>query len=248
MTDLFVEALGAGAPAVLVHGSLATGAEEWEAQRPLADGGFRLLIPDRRGYGRSPVAAGEDFLRDAEDLAGLMGAGAHLVGHSYGAIGALVASARRPEAVLSLALLEPPAFALAQHDPAARELAGRVRHMLGETELPDEQWLTGFLQAVGTDPDELPPEVRRELMPLVPLVRRSRPPWDTELPLEQLARAPFPKLVVSGGHSAGFEAICDDLADRIGASREVVPGAGHEIQFTGAAINEVLLRLWRSAG
>ena len=43
----------------------------------------------------------------------------------------------------------------------------------------------------------------------------------------------FPKLVVSGGHSAGFDAICDDLAERIGASRAVVEGAGHEIQFTG---------------
>src|SRR5262245_38742448 len=29
--------LGTGTPVVLVHGSLATGAEEWQAQRPLAD-------------------------------------------------------------------------------------------------------------------------------------------------------------------------------------------------------------------
>lgn len=55
---------------------------------------------------------------------------------------------------------------------------------------------------------------------------------------------PFPKLVVSGGHSAGFDAICDDLANRIGASREVVAGAGHEIQFTGTPINDILLALW----
>ena len=55
-TDLHVESWGDGTPVVLVHGSLATGAEEWEAQRPLADEGFRLLVPDRRGYGRSPAA------------------------------------------------------------------------------------------------------------------------------------------------------------------------------------------------
>ncbi len=53
---LYVEAWGDGTPVVLVHGSLAIGAEEWEAQRPLADEGFRLLVPDRRGYGRSAVA------------------------------------------------------------------------------------------------------------------------------------------------------------------------------------------------
>jgi pimeloyl-ACP methyl ester carboxylesterase len=49
-----------------------------------------------------------------------------------------------------------------------------------------------------------------------------------------------------GGHSAGFDAICDELAERIGASRVVVKGAGHEIQFTGPLVNDVLLALWRS--
>lgn len=68
--------------------------------------------------------------------------------------------------------------------------------------------------------------------------------WDADLPLAELASAPFPKLVVSGGHSAGFDAICDDLAERIGASRLVVEGAGHEVQFTGQPLNEALLALW----
>ena len=72
MTDLHVDAWGKGTPVVLVHGSLATGAEEWAAQEPLANEGFRLLVFDRRGYGRSPAAAGEDFLADAEDIARIM--------------------------------------------------------------------------------------------------------------------------------------------------------------------------------
>jgi pimeloyl-ACP methyl ester carboxylesterase len=104
MTELFVDAWGAGTPVVLVHGSLATGAEEWQAQRPLADQGFRLLVLDRRGYGKSPAAQGEDFVRDGQDIADLMGDGAHLVGHSYGGLGVLMAAARRPGATLSLAL------------------------------------------------------------------------------------------------------------------------------------------------
>src|SRR6188472_800970 len=57
-TDLHVHAWGDGTPVVLAHGSLATAAEEWEAQRPLAGEGFRFLAPDRRGYGRSPAATG----------------------------------------------------------------------------------------------------------------------------------------------------------------------------------------------
>jgi pimeloyl-ACP methyl ester carboxylesterase len=115
---------GRGEPVVLVHGSLATGGEEWAAQQPLADEGFRLLALDRRGYGRSPAAAGEDFLSDADDITEIMGDGAHLVGHSYGGLGVLFAAARRPEATRSLALLEPAAFALGQHDPAAESLLG----------------------------------------------------------------------------------------------------------------------------
>ena len=136
MPQLHFETWGDGTRAVLVHGSLATGAEEWQAQRPLADHGFALLVPDRRGYGRSPPADGEDFLADAGDIAELMGDGAHLVGHSYGGLGAMFAAARRPDATLSLTLLEPGAFALGQQDPAARALMDRVR-LVWDEDLPD---------------------------------------------------------------------------------------------------------------
>jgi pimeloyl-ACP methyl ester carboxylesterase len=245
VSDVFVETWGAGTPVVLVHGSLATGADEWQAQRPLADEGFRLLVLDRRGYGRSAAAQGEDYLRDADDIADLMGDGAHLVGHSYGGLGVMFAAARRPDATLSLTLLEPPAFTLGQHHQAARTLVANVRRVWGQ-DLPDADWVAQFLQAVGSGPDVLPPELLAAAVPLVPVFRRGRPMWEAELPLAELASAAFPKLVVSGAHSAGFDAVCDDLAQRIGASRTVVEGAGHEIQFTGAPINEALLALWRA--
>lgn len=246
MSDLFVDSWGAGTPVVLVHGSLATGAEEWQAQRPLADEGFRLLVLDRRGYGQSPTARGEDFLRDADDIAELMGDGAHLVGHSYGGLGVLFAAARRPDATLSLAVMEPGVFGLGQHHPAARALVDEVRR-LWDQDLPDKDWVVRFLKAVGSDPDAFSPELLAAAVPLVPVVRGGRPVWQSELPLAELASAPFPKLVVSGGHSLGFDAMCDDLAERIGASQALVAGAGHEIQFTGRPINEALLALWRRA-
>ena len=247
MSDLFIDSCGSGTPVVLVHGSLATGADEWQMQRPLADEGFRLLVLDRRGFGKSPAARGEDFLRDADDIADLMGDGAHLVGHSYGGLGVLFAAARRPDATLSMTLLEPGAFTMGQHDPAARKLVADVRHMWDRQDLSDEVWVVEFLKVVGSDPDALAPELVAAAVPLVPVLRNARPMWDTQLPLAELASATFPKLVVSGGHSAGFDAMCDDLAAKIGASRLVVEGAGHEIQFTGPPINEALLALWRTA-
>jgi hypothetical protein len=115
-----------------------------------------------------------------------------------------------------------------------------------DQDLPDEDWVVRFLKAVGSDPDAFPPEFLAAALPLVPVLRRGRPIWDPDLPLAELASAAFPKLVVSGGHSAGFDAICDDLAERIGASRLVVEGAGHEIRFTGQPLNEALLALWRA--
>ena len=246
MSDLFVDTWGAGTPVVLVHGSLATGADEWQAQRPLADEGFRLLVLDRRGYGRSPAAQGEDFLRDADDIADLMGDGAHLVGHSYGGLGVLFAAARRPDATLSLTLLEPGAFTLGQHHPAARTLVADVRR-LWDQDLAGRRLGRPVPEGGRERSGRASPRTDRRCS----AARARAPPRAADvgsrLPLAELASAAFPKLVVSGGHSAGFDAMCDDLAERIGASRMVVEGAGHEIQFTGPPLNEALLALWRTA-
>ncbi|MFL5944299.1 MAG: alpha/beta fold hydrolase, partial [Gaiellaceae bacterium] len=100
---------GEGEPAVFVHGSFGWGEETWREQRPLGEHN-RLLLIDRRGFGSSAPDGRVDFERDAEDVAELLGDGAHLIGHSYGGVVSLLAAARRPEAVRSLALIEPPAF------------------------------------------------------------------------------------------------------------------------------------------
>ncbi|WP_220448327.1 alpha/beta fold hydrolase [Nonomuraea diastatica] len=120
--SVHVTALGPhGAPPVLfVHGSTSWGDDPsygFAAQAPLA-GRVRLLLMDRRGYGRSPDAGERfpgDYLADADDIAELLGDGAHLVGHSYGGVGAMIAAVRRPEG-----------GALA-HADRARRLSGRGR-------------------------------------------------------------------------------------------------------------------------
>jgi hypothetical protein len=57
----------------------------------------------------------------------------------------------------------------------------------------------------------------------------ERPPWEAVIPLEELAAAPFAKLVVSGAHNPAFDAVCDVLEERLGAERAVLPGAGHSL-------------------
>ena len=70
--------------------------------------------------------------------------------------------------------------------------------------------------------------------------RSSALPWEAEPPLDELAATPFPKLVVSGAHSAAFDAVCDVLVERLGAERAVLPGAGHSVQRLGEPFNELL--------
>jgi hypothetical protein len=68
----------------------------------------------------------------------------------------------------------------------------------------------------------------------------ERSPAEAVIPFDELTRAPFPKLVVSGGHNPAFDAICDVLEQRLGAERSVLLGAGHSVQRLGAPLNDLL--------
>jgi pimeloyl-ACP methyl ester carboxylesterase len=251
VSDLNVVAWGAGEPVVMVHGSFGWGEETWAQQRPLAQR-YRLLLLDRRGFGHSPPAEREDFGVDAADIAEVLGDGAHLVGHSYGGLGCLLAAAHRPHAVWSLTLIEPAAFAVARGNQAVERLLGRLRSLFTHAaDTRTEDFYVDFLQALGL---QLPADVgltREEVVAAMTpedlaAIRCSmgqRLPWEAELPLALLAAAPFPKLVVSGGWDrvsaaasrlggAALGAICDLLAARLGARRAVISGARHSPQLT----------------
>lgn len=247
MSDLHVRVWGDGERAVLVHGSMSTGRTTWQPQRPVAEHGYRLLVPDRRGYGQSPDVEGEDFETDADDVADLLGDGAHLAGHSYGGLAAMLAAAERPEAVRTLTLVEPPAFSVVPDDGDVQALVDEHRALWARAdELDDRRFMERFILLMGTDPDALPD-------PLVDMwARRTRPmrlgrrAWEAELPLEELRDAGIPTLVVSGDHHTAFERVCDALAERLDADREVIAGMGHEVQRTGEPFNRTLLGFWRS--
>ena len=136
---------GDGDPAVFVHGSFGWGEKTWSEQRPLSDA-YRLLLVDRRGFGGSPPDGRVDFQRDADDVADLLADGAHLVGHSYGGVVSLLAAARRPDAVRSLTVIEPPAFGLARGNPAVEKLIREIAAAGAETADPGE-YHARFLRA-----------------------------------------------------------------------------------------------------
>ena len=211
---LFVRRAGQGPRVVLLHGGVLAGELCWRQQLQLADR-FALEIVDRAGYGRSQqVSPGEDLDADAPLVAGLLREAAHLVGHSSGAVAAMLAAALRPGAVLSLTLCEPPAFQLAPGSAPAQQMARDMEEHLHKTG-DDAQWLRGFLGIVGRDvviPGQLPPPLAQGVRAIRAVRRRA---WEGELPVGQLAAASFPKLVISGNHSPAFEAVCDALTARL---------------------------------
>lgn len=236
---------GEGTPVVLVDGDVF--ARQWRG-RPSNRwaAGHLLRMVNRRGFGCSPEVDGEDFDVDAADVAAVLGAGAHLVGPSYGAVAALLAAARRPEAVLSLAVVEPPAFGLTRHRPDTAAFIRQVENIL-RTDPTPEQFLPQFIRAVGGDPGRLPTPLPPPVVRAAAVQMHGRWPWEATIPLDDLARGTYPKLVISGGHSAIFDAACDVLEQRLPAARAVIVGAGHAVPVTGQPFNEQLTQLWSRA-
>jgi pimeloyl-ACP methyl ester carboxylesterase len=249
--DLHVTEWGEGEPAVLVHGSLGWGEESWAAQRPLAEG-RRLLLPDRHGFGDSPGPDAGDWEADAASVAALLPAGAHLVGHSYGGVVALLAAARRPGAVRSLCVIEPTALGLVRGQPAVEEVIRRVTAAREEARDPQD-YVRRFLRALGLPARTV--RLNERALRAAASSWRERPPWEAEIPLESLAGASFPTLVVRGAWDeappdarrvgrAAFYAACDALEGGLGARGATVAGVSHGVQRAGGPFNRLLLEFW----
>jgi pimeloyl-ACP methyl ester carboxylesterase len=212
---------------VLIHGSVGN-ARVWDGVRRELEPDFEVVTPTRGGYPPGPLLERIDFERQAEELAPELGEAAHLVGHSYGGVIALLIAAAQPERVRSLAVSEPPAFGLARGDAAVDDLVARLVELYERGPHEPRAFGERFLTLVGSEmplPDPLPPGLEQGIRALM----AERMPSESEIPLDRLSAAPFPKLVVSGAHSAAFDAVCDVLEQRLGAERAVLPGAGHSL-------------------
>lgn len=243
VVDLHVRETGIGDRVVLVHGAVLNAERTWPAQLPLAER-WRLVLPDRRGFHPNPPDKPSDFDRDAADLAPLLSSPAHLVGHSYGAVVALLMAGAASNRVRSLTVLEPPVRQLARGVPAVEKAIDDHLQLLSYDD-PDRVY-RGMLRALGA------PEPRRALTDVeerhVRLLMGERLPWTAELPLDAIRDAAIPTLVVTGGHDEVYELVADRLANRIGtrAQRHTLLGAGHAVQRAPGA-NDLLEEFWRES-
>jgi pimeloyl-ACP methyl ester carboxylesterase len=231
-----------GEPVVLVHGSGdLEPATVWEHQRRLA-ARYRLLLLTRPGYGARPVLPRATLDQDIDEILDVLEdeGGGHLIGYSYGGCIALQAAARRPELIHSLAVIEPPAFAVARDVPVVEHIIATLRRAYApERPLNTDEFLVRFLCALEQRLPAtftLPAPERKG----IEAMRAEPAPWDVPIPLAALARPPFPSLVLSGGWSPAFEAVADVLTERLGAEREVCASKGHYILDLGEPVNQRL--------
>ena len=252
---------GGGERVVCIHGSLSWGTFAFRAQRPLASS-HSLILPDRRGYGASAETGRSDFSVDADDIATLLGESAHLVGHSYGAVVALLVAARRPEAVRTLTAVEPAALSAVRGDGAVEELISALEKVHAEASgLTVTEFILRFLEAFGyrrgVDMPERP-NLNHNGIRAAMTTMTERPPWEAEIPLDALARTGVPALVVSGrwdnlaaGEQAlgrrAFGAACDTVARSLDAGRVIIDGWAHGCQYSGEPFNRALRSFWKSA-
>jgi len=226
----------------LVHGTMCTPSTAWRQQMDLAPR-WHLATPARRGYREADADVQEDFRRDGLDLAALLDSPTHLVAHSYGCIGALVAARMRPEAVLSLTLVEPTFYGLegcADIDKARHELETHFKRV----DLSHREFLSGFLAALNISAPLVPDPMPAKLAKLTTLLRNQVSPWT----FPEDAIVPWGggrTLIISGGHDRAFDAICDLTAKRLGATITTLEGAGHSPQNLGQPFNALVQRFWR---
>ncbi len=151
--QIYFEARGAGAPLLLLHGGMGIGAD-WRHVFPSDPSGYRVVVPDLRGHGRSTNPAGTfTFRQCALDMLALVD---HLdldrvnaIGLSMGAKTLLHMATLRPECLRAMVLVSatpyfppPVRAAMAQFTresfdalTAAERDALRARHVLGDEQI-----------------------------------------------------------------------------------------------------------------
>ena len=243
---IHVERIGVSGPRVLiihggVQGSIGGGSKSFIKHKALAEMGWQIELVERPGFGRSPSRGVDDMNADAAWIFEMLAGGAHLIGHSWGGGEALLAAARRPQAVSSLILIEPAVQGLAMTDPIVAvdpEAQATVLGLIGDlakTSTPSE-FAAAFLRNLGapisglTEFDLTDTNALTELGCSV-LRGRTGSPKEMRQAAEIVAKANIPTLVIGGGWSKGFELLCEIAARATNGRHVLVPSPNHFPQF-----------------
>jgi pimeloyl-ACP methyl ester carboxylesterase len=256
--QLEYEVRGVGEPVVLIHGSVLADTYLPILSEPSLSS-FKLVRYRRRGFGNSTHPASTISISDqANDCWALMSelniAHAHIVGHSYGGVIALQLALNHPEAVHSLALLEP---ALVGFVPKAAEFMAGLAPVLETHQKGDRQGALEefFLHVAGPDWrrsfDALPGSLEMALGDIDNLFRVEIPAMgEWRFTRDDAARIRQPILAVVGGESAPFFHEVQGLVQSWfpQAKPITISRTNHMLQAVEPrALAEVLASFWKKA-
>ncbi len=138
---LHVLMAGEGTPVLLLHGFPQSSYAWREIVAPLVAAGYRVIMPDMRGYGLSdkPRSAAQYatpvLVSDMKNLLGTLGHGrAHVVGHDWGGVVAWHFTASHPELVDRLVII---------NGPHPDRISERLRHSAAQRK---KSWYIFFFQ------------------------------------------------------------------------------------------------------
>ena len=222
--EMYFEDRGSGEALLLLHGGMGIGAD-WRLVFPVDPDGYRVIVPDLRGHGRSPNPSGAfTFRQCAQDVLTLVDhLGVHrfkAIGMSMGAKTLLHVATARPAAVSAMVLVSaapyfpaPLRSAAAQFTrqacerlPDAERASLRARHVHGDEQIAavyqmSRQFATSYDDLAFTPP-QLGTITARTL-----IVHGDRDPfYPVELAVEMFRAIPDSALCVvpHGGHGPIF--------------------------------------------
>jgi pimeloyl-ACP methyl ester carboxylesterase len=227
-----------------VQGGIGGGPANFLRQKPLVEKGWRLRLIDRPGFGGSPSRGPDDMSADAVLIAGMLGDGTHLIGHSYGGAEALLAAARNPGAVRSLTLVEPALQPMLATDPesagstASKQAIDIIMKTLMTAKTPGD-YAISFLSSLGANQEggDNPIAAGLKANPVAANVlgcsllrAKMESPDVMRAAADAVKAAGIPVLVISGSYSEAQGATGKAIARMTGGRHVVVEATNHFLQ------------------
>ena len=232
----YYEAAGEGQPLVLVHAGIAD-SRMWDEQFAAFGQHYRVLRYDRRGFGLTPMVAGEYSHHD--DLYSLLKQlgiqRAYLVGCSQGAKTVLDFTLEHPDMVGALVLVAPAVSGLIYNGTAPRQAQEyELAEQAGDIERVNELELQIWVDGAGRSPEQVDPGVRERVREMNAIALRTPGALGDEQSLVppaagRLGEVRTPTLIITGNYDTPRTlAAADYLVENItGARRVIIPGTAH---------------------